>query len=119
MARERILLVEDEADLRRLLTAVLTSAGYTLDIAGTAAQAQTRLAATRYDLVIADWRLPDGDGLEIADHAADLGAKTLVVSGYLFQIPADKRTRHEFLMKPIRPSELIAAVARCIGDGVS
>jgi DNA-binding response OmpR family regulator len=119
MARERILLVEDEADLRRLLRAVLTSAGYILDIASSAAQAQTCLDATRYDLVIADWRLPDGDGIEIADRAADLGAKTMVLSGYLFQIPADRRARHEFLMKPVRPAELIAAVERFIGDGVS
>ena len=43
-----------------------------------------------YSLVISDWRLPDGNGLLIADIAAELGAQTIVMSGYLFQMPADR-----------------------------
>jgi hypothetical protein len=37
------------------------------------------------------------------------------MSGYLFQIPAEKTDRHELLMKPMRPSELIATASRLIG----
>ena len=51
----------------------------------------------------------------IADAAADLGAKTFVMSGYLFQMPGGRAERHETLMKPLRPAELIEAVARRIG----
>ena len=65
--------------------------------------------------MIADWRLPDGDGTVIAEAAADLGAKTFVMSGYLFQMPGGRAERHDTLMKPIRPHELVAAVERSIG----
>jgi len=109
------LLVEDDADVRGMLDTALRGAGYEVDPAATAARARSNLDAFRYDLVIADWRLPDGDGLDIADLAADGGAKTILMSGYLFLVPAEKATRHELLMKPMRPSELVEAVKRLIG----
>ena len=81
----------------------------------TAAEATQRLIEHRYGLVIADWRLPDGDGTVIADAAAQLGAKTCVMSGYLFRMPGGRSELHETLMKPLRPSEIIAVVERSIG----
>jgi hypothetical protein len=56
-----------------------------------------------------------GDGTAVADRAADLGAKTAVLTGYVLQMPREKAERHEVWMKPMRPSELVAAVERCIG----
>jgi two-component system response regulator PilR (NtrC family) len=112
----RILLLEDEADVRELFHLGLRTSGYVVEIATTIAQALQRLAANRYDLVITDLRLPDGDGLQVADRAADLGSKTFILSGYLFHLPAGTAERHDLLMKPIRPRELIAAVERAIGS---
>ena len=37
-----------------------------------------------------------------------------MISGYLFQIPAERAARHELLMKPMRPQELIDAVERLL-----
>jgi len=65
-----------------------------------------------------DWRLPDGDGFEIADAAAETGAKTLVMSGSLFQMSGGRVGQHPILMKPIRPIELIEAVERTIGGSI-
>lgn len=62
-----------------------------------------------------DVRLPDGNGLAIADRAADLGARTSILNGYVLQLPPDAADRHEVLMKPMRPSEFVAAVHRLIG----
>src|SRR5260221_6525633 len=115
MTEKRILLVEDEPEVRQLLIHVLVDAGYAVDAAASVAGAWPFLNAQRYALVIADWRLPDGDGLLIVEAAADLGAKTFIMSGYLFQIPGGRSERHDTLMKPIRPSELVAAVERSIG----
>jgi DNA-binding response OmpR family regulator len=86
-----------------------------VDVAPTVAQAWRSLDANSYALGIADWQLPDGDGTVIAEAAADLGAKTFVMSGYLFQMPGGRAERHDTLMKPIRPGELVAAVERSIG----
>ena len=115
MSQKRILLVEDEPDIHYLMAHVLIDAGYAVDVAETVAAAWQYLDAQTYALVIADWRLPDGDGTVIAEAAAHLGANTLVMSGYLFQMPGGRAERHETLMKPVRPQELVAAVERSIG----
>jgi CheY-like chemotaxis protein len=115
MAAKRILLVEDEEDIAEILALVLRSEGYTVDIAGTLAQARQRLNSLRYTLVNTDLRLPDGYGLEIVDRAAELGARTSILSGYVVQLPPDAADRHEVLMKPMRPSEFVAAVHRLVG----
>ena len=115
MAAKRILLVEDEEDIAEILADFLRSEGYVVDTAGTLAQARQRLKSLSYTLVNTDLRLPDGNGLEIADRAAELGARTSILSGYLFQLPAHAADQHEVLMKPMRPSEFVAAVHRLIG----
>ena len=119
MAEARILLVEDDEDVLALLDMALGAEGYLVDTAVTVAQGMARLGEVRYSLVATDWRLPDGEGTLIADHAADLGYKTIIYSGYLFSIPAATARRHELLMKPMRPSEFVAAVRRSIGPARS
>lgn len=115
MAEKRILLVEDEPEILNILSLALRGEGYTVDLARTAAEAWQCLNAREYGLLIADWRLPDGDGTMIADWAADQGVQTFVMSGYLFQMPGGRAERHQTLMKPIRPSEIIAVAERSIG----
>ena len=83
MAQKPILLVEDERELREVLALGLRRAGYPVEVAGSVAGADELLQQKRYELVIADWRLPDGNGIDLADRATRLGAKTIIVSGYL------------------------------------
>jgi CheY-like chemotaxis protein len=66
----RILLVEDEPAIQELWADVLRERGYAVDLAGTLSDAKDRFAAQVYNLVITDWRLPDGDGRVVADWAA-------------------------------------------------
>jgi DNA-binding response OmpR family regulator len=115
MAEKRILLVEDEPEISDFLTTALRGSGYAVDAARTAAEAWACLDAHRYALVIADWRLPDGDGTLILDWAIDQGIVTRLMSGYLFRMPGGRAERHETLMKPLRPSEIVAAVEHAIG----
>ena len=116
MPDTRILLIEDEATSRELLSYVLTSAGYAVDAVETAAAAMTNLEATAYKVVIADWLLPDGNGIDLADRAAQLGAKTFIVSGYLIGLPAGAAERHILFKKPVRPEELVAAVEQAMNS---
>ena len=115
MPEKRILLVEDDQDVGELLAVALADARYQVDVATTAAESWARLAAQGYSLVIADWRLPDGDGSVIADGAADLGAQTFIMSGYLPELPNDRREGHRCIPKPIRLDALIAAVEGAMG----
>ena len=118
MTKSDILLIEDEATSRAILEVVLTGAGYSVDLAESAAIAHSHLQATRYALVIADWVLPDGDGIYLADRALSRGSRTVIVTGHLSDLPAGTASRHHLLMKPTQPESLLALVRALIGDPV-
>jgi|SRR5262249_1382855 DNA-binding response OmpR family regulator len=114
MPENRILLIEDEATTRELLTYVLEGEGLAVDAVDSAAAATASLDANSYAVVIADWLLPDGNGIDVADRAEKLGAKTFIISGYLIGLPAGAADRHVLFKKPVRPEELVAAVQQAI-----
>jgi DNA-binding response OmpR family regulator len=116
MPDSRILVVEDEPTSREILDFVLSGTGYGVDMAATAAAALMLLSSTRYGLVVADWMLPDGDGIYIADRALALGSYTLIVTGHLAELPPGTEQRHRLLSKPVKPAELIAVVRDMIGE---
>src|SRR5260370_33942987 len=115
MPVNRILLVEDEVTTRELLTHALRGEGYEVDSVDTATAATALLGSMRYTLVIADWLLPDGNGIDLADRAAGLGAKTFIISGYLFRFPSGSASRHQLKMKPERPQDLVSSAGRAAG----
>jgi DNA-binding response OmpR family regulator len=119
MANGRLLLVEDEPDLRALLAISLQRAGYTVDTASTAAEAQELMHTQSYAMVIVDWVLPDGNGIDLADDALQRHARTLIISGYAFGLPAGAAQRHEMLIKPVSTDDLVAAVQRGIRNPTS
>jgi two-component system, NtrC family, response regulator HydG len=113
----RVLLVEDETELCLLLEHVLLGAGYQVDTAEGVAPACALLRSTAYDLVLADGRLPDGTGMMVAEQAQETGSKVLIITGYAFDLPKEELGRYDFLLKPVRPQELLDAIARVL-DGV-
>jgi hypothetical protein len=60
--------------------------------------------------------LPDGDGVDVADEAAQRGSKTLIVSGRLADLPFGVADRHTLLSKALGHGEVLAAVRRMIGN---
>ena len=111
----RILLVEDDHNVRVLLEHVLIDGGYEVDSTATAAEARSLLESVTYDLLLADGRLPDGTGMALADLAQANGIKALIITGYAFQLASEELGRYEFLMKPVRPAELLQAIKRALG----
>ena len=61
----RILVVDDEPDLRTLYELTLLREGYLVDTAASVAQARARLRAGHYELLITDMRMPDGSGIDV------------------------------------------------------
>jgi two-component system response regulator PilR (NtrC family) len=84
MTSPRILVVDDEADLRELLDITLVKMGLDVDCAETLGQARALFAANEYALVLTDMRLPDGLGLELVREVAASGKGTpiAVVTAY-------------------------------------
>jgi two-component system response regulator HydG len=108
----RILLVDDDVDLGRLMEHVLVSAQYEVDRTDSVTGASTHLGSRPYDLVVADARLQDGTGMDVADRARECGTRTLIVTGYAFSYP--ELRNHEFLLKPVRPDELLNEIERLL-----
>jgi two-component system response regulator PilR (NtrC family) len=73
-AREqRVLVVDDEPDIRELLELTLAKMGLAVDSAGSLEEARRFLQEASYQLCLTDMRLPDGEGLELVRHIAGLG----------------------------------------------
>ncbi|MDP1735034.1 MAG: sigma-54 dependent transcriptional regulator [Sulfuritalea sp.] len=68
---KRVLVVDDEADIRELLDLTLARMGLQADCVGSLAEARRMLTGQRYQLCLTDMRLPDGEGLELVRHIAD------------------------------------------------
>jgi DNA-binding NtrC family response regulator len=113
-----ILLVEDDPDVRLVVEHVLLDAGHGVDATENVAGGKECLACREYDLVLTDGRLPDGTGMELADNAAEKHIPALIITGYAFilrELAADP-TRYRVLLKPLRPNELVEAVAQALAD---
>jgi two-component system response regulator PilR (NtrC family) len=67
MRTRKALVVDDEPDIRELLSITLGRMGLGVDAAGDFASAVKRLGSEKYDLVLTDMRLPDGDGLDLVE----------------------------------------------------
>jgi two-component system, NtrC family, response regulator AtoC len=115
MPEKDILIVDDEADVREVLSAMLETASYIVDTAVTVAEAKALLGEFRYGVVIADWRLPDGDGVLIANLAREIGSHAFVMSGYLRNMLPGNIDPRRTIMKPVKRDDLLAIVRGCIG----
>jgi len=122
----RILLVDDDADLLRLLTLRLEAAGYTVLAAASGEEALARLAAERPQLVITDVRMPGMDGTALFDaiHRSQptLPVIMLTAHGNIPEaVDATQRGVFGYLTKPYDAKNLLAEVERALafaGGGV-
>ena len=108
----RILLVEDDVNVSLLREHMLRGEGHDVDPVATVQQALSRIQQRGYDLVVADGKLPDGTGMTVGDAATAEGVKTLIITGFALQLPREELMRFDYLLKPVRPAELIKAIDR-------
>jgi two-component system response regulator PilR (NtrC family) len=107
----RVLIVDDEEDIRELLDLTIARMGLSTDCAGTVAQAKQLLKGKRYGLCLTDMRLPDGEGLEIVRLiAADYGETPVaVITAYSSTgnaVAALKAGAFDYLKKPVKLKQL-------------
>jgi len=110
----RILVIEDEAQMRRFLRASLTNAGYQLLEAETAEQGLTEAAAQNPDLVLLDLGLPDLDGLVVTQRLRQWAKMPIIVISARGQEPdkiqALDAGADDYLTKPFGVGELLARI---------
>jgi len=118
--RHRLLVVDDEPDLRTLYELTLLREGYDVDSAESVTQASAMLEAQRYQLVITDMRLPDGSGLDLLRRMEEAGhgEKGIVITAYGSAenaVEALKAGAYDYLTKPVDLRQFRAAVASALG----
>lgn len=114
-ARNHVLVVDDEADIRELLAMTLTRMGVESHGAATQAEALALLQANRYDLCLTDMRLPDGDGLAVleyvAKHHPNIPVAVITAHGSTENaVAALKAGAFDYLAKPVSLEQLRALI---------
>jgi DNA-binding NtrC family response regulator len=115
----RVLLVDDEEAMGRMLTAVMTDRGYSVACHTRPAEAVAAFAAEAFDIVITDVKMPVMDGLEVLErvHALDAGVPVIMISGHAtvdMSIQALRRGAYDMLVKPFEPEELLSRVRNAL-----
>ena len=110
-----ILIMEDEEVVAKGLEMVLTEEGYNVDLAFTGEQALATFSSDKYDLLVADLRLPDIDGMEVVKRVKEQQPETevVVITGYssvTSAVDAMKIGVFDYLTKPFVEAEIKEAV---------
>ncbi len=113
----RILVVDDERNLRRILAANLLQEHHIVSEAGGVTEAKAALAATQFDAVITDQKMPDGEGLDVLAFAreSDPALSVVVLTAFAtVQLAVDsmRRGAFDFIVKPFEPETVRAAMRR-------
>ena len=111
MPRPRVLIVDDNSDVRRLYAIGLNQRGFEVKLAANGAEAVERISTERPDVILLDWLMPLMDGSEVLERLSDGAADTaiIVISGQPAPPTLDSRI-HSWLCKPITIDELVAAI---------
>ena len=120
-ARQRVLVVDDEASIRDLLSKTLALAEYDVDTAPDGNSALDRMRQFNYDLLIADLKMPGMDGLAVIREAkrykSDL--PVIIITGFSTESSAIEAVNlgvAGYLTKPFRVPQVLAAAAKALGE---
>jgi two-component system NtrC family response regulator len=119
MKKKRLLLVDDDQSLRRVLQVQLEQDGYAVTSAASAVETLSLLAVRPYDLVIADLKMPGMSGLELLKTIRSKHPETIVVILTAFgtvetAVEAMKAGAYHYLTKPVHPEELALTLDRAL-----
>lgn len=112
-ASGRVLVVEDDRGVRNVIAKVLDQLGMHVESATSLAEARVHLETQRFQALVLDVSLPDGDGLSLIGALGP--ARTLVVSGFVDENRRERSGVEHFLSKPFDIDSLGRALQRLLG----
>ena len=115
----KILVMEDDENVAKGLELVLSEEGYQVNLAGTGALAMQAFQEKKFDLLVADLRLPDINGMDIIRKIKQQKPKTevIVITGYgttATAVEAMKIGVHDFLPKPFTEDQIKRAITEAL-----
>src|SRR3954469_13212829 len=119
MAKQRILVVDDEANARAALRTILSEEGYEISEAGDGEEGLARIEGWGPDLVLADGRMPRMDGLALLRKAKETGAEASFIMMTAFAsietaVEAVKAGAENYLVKPLDVSAVLVFIAKAL-----
>ena len=114
ISRAKVLIVEDNSDVRRLYAIGLNQRGYEVKLAANGAEAVERIGAEKPDVILLDWLMPLMDGDEVLRKLHENGngsVPIIVISGQPAPEELDARIRC-WLTKPVTIEELVTEIQR-------
>ena len=121
--RPHLLIADDDADIRDLVTAQLMREGYALSAAGDVSGIRATLAAGIVDLIVLDLGLPDGDGLTLCRELRSEGYAGAIImvtarDSAIDRVLGLELGADDYLTKPFEPRELTARIRNLLRRGV-
>jgi DNA-binding NtrC family response regulator len=119
MMSVKILLVDDDAGLRRIVQFKLTKQGYLVTSAADGAEALSLLRSNRYDLILSDLKMPNLGGLELLEQVKKLQPETEVILMTAFAsvsqaVQAVKLGAFDYLTKPFDDDQLFVTIDKAL-----
>ena len=120
--RGRILVVDDEEDIRESLETLLTMEGFTVESAVNATEGLARLDSANYDLVLLDLMMPDKSGMEVLAEVRQRDTETPIFLITAFgsievAVQAIKHGANDYFSKPWDNEKLLIEIDRMIAKG--
>jgi DNA-binding NtrC family response regulator len=117
--QHRILIVDDEEDLRTLLGMVLEGAGYRISTASDGLEALAMLKKQDFDAALLDIQMPNMDGIQVLKYITEHhpATKSIVLTGYADLRHATEAKRNgaaDFIGKPYRFEEIVGSLERSL-----
>jgi two-component system, response regulator, stage 0 sporulation protein F len=117
----RVLVVDDDAEMRALIAEELRHDGYDVNEAGDGAEAVLAVRAARYDVILMDKNMPGPSGLDLLPGFRRTCPQSQIIMMTGFgdvpsYVEALEKGAVEYLFKPFRMEEMKAAVRRALGS---
>jgi len=116
--KEKILIIDDEKEIRKLLHIVLSANGYKTEETENGSDGIMRAAFLKPDLILLDLNLPDIDGLEVLKHIREFSKSPIIILSVREQeinkITALDSGADDYVTKPFSPGELLARIRAAI-----
>ncbi len=118
---KKILIVDDDAELRSTLTEILGEAGYRIDKAASGREALDKIHSADFDIILLDLMMPGMNGMEVLSEVRKTRPRIKVIIITAFAtvnnaVDAIKKGASDYISKPFKIEELLAIVRRVIEE---
>lgn len=118
---EKILIVDDEQDIRNLLSEFLSEQGYTVKVTGSGEEGLTMIRNEEFDLVMCDFKLGGMDGLDVLIRLRDMRPYLpfIVITGFAelkMAVQLMRQGAYDYITKPISTDELLNTIKNALAE---